>query len=105
MHHATPSGQGVPEIPGGPLASSLRDPFFQEHPNPQALPKTKRPNSECVMISRHDKGDHANVSELGDDASLFALQICDTMDPILEANLPEVQTITQPTRIDRASKT
>ncbi len=43
--------------------------------------------------------------EHGDDASLFALQICDTMDPILEANLPEVQTITQATRIDRASKT
>jgi hypothetical protein len=62
------------------------------------------------MISRHDKGDHANVTipierEHGDDASLFALQICDTMDPILEANLPEVQTITQATRIDRASKT
>lgn len=94
----------------GPLASGLRGLFFQEHPNPQALPNTKRPNSEHVMISRHDKGDHANVTipierERWDDASLFALQICDTMDPILEANLPEVQTITQATRIDRASKT
>jgi hypothetical protein len=94
----------------GVLGLQPQGPVLSGTPNPQVSPNTKRPNSERVMISRHDKGDHANVTipiehEHGDDASLFALQICDTMDPILEANLPEVHTITQATRIDRASKT
>lgn len=96
--------QGAPWL----VASGARS--FRNTPTLRRYPNTKRHNSECVMISRHDKGDHANVTipiehERGDDASLFALQVCDTMDPTLEANLPEVQTITQATRIDRASKT